>query len=91
MAFEIVPVPKLRMMSSAASAPWPEAIMSCHFRPCGIGHDVRGPADDQREEAEAVRVVGDHQEVERARELHRLPAVRGDLLAAREAEGVGAA
>ena len=35
MALEIVPAPKLRMMSIAASAPLPEVIMSCHFRPCG--------------------------------------------------------
>ena len=35
MAFEIVPVPKLRMMSIAAAAPWPDASMSCHFFPCG--------------------------------------------------------
>jgi hypothetical protein len=34
-ALEIVPLPKLVMMSMAASAPLPEWIISLHFRPCG--------------------------------------------------------
>ena len=43
MAFEIVPVPKFRMMSSAASAPCPEWIISFHFRPCGSAMIVGSP------------------------------------------------
>ena len=48
----------------------------------------RVAAHQQREEAHAVRVVGDHEEVERPRELHRLPGRRRDLLAPGEAVGV---
>ena len=52
--------------------------------------EIRGIAGEQlREEAHVVGVVGDHDEIERSRELHA-HAVRGsDFLAAREPEGVG--
>ena len=54
MALEIVPAPKFRMMSSAASAPFPDVIISFHLAALRVGHDGRGAAHDLREEAEAV-------------------------------------
>ena len=49
-----------------------------------VGEDLRLAREEVGEEAHVVRVIGDHEEVERARELHRLPARGGDLLAAGE-------
>ena len=56
-----------------------------------VGEDFGLAGEEVGEEAHVVRVVGDHQEVERARELRRLAARGRDLLAAGEAIGVARA
>ena len=53
-----------------------------------IGEHLRLPGEELREEAHVVRVVGDHEEVERSGELHPLAARRRDLVAFGEAVGV---
>src|SRR4029450_9129248 len=77
----IFPWLKLPMISSAAAAPSPAAIISFHHRPSGNavpppplrkGQAPRVAPDDHREEAPPVGVIGDHQEVERTGELRRL-------------------
>ena len=57
-------------------------------RPVGSASSSGLPAKQVREEAHVVGVVGDHEEVERARELHRLAAGGGQLLAPGEAVGL---
>ena len=56
-----------------------------------IGQDLGLAGEQVREEAHVVGVIGDHQEVERTRQLHRLAAGRRDLLAPGEAIGVARA
>ena len=54
----------------------------------GIGQQFRFLGEQVGEKTHVVRVVGDHQEVERPRQLRLLPAGSRQLLAAREAIGV---
>ena len=58
------------------------------FAPLRISHDAGIATEEHREEAKAIRVIRHHQEIERARELDRLPAGRHDFLAARQAVGL---
>ena len=74
-SFGNVPCEKATMISIAASAPLPDLIRSYHLRPVGSASSSGLPREEVREEAHVVRVVGDDEEVERARELHRLAAV----------------
>ena len=50
-----------------------------------VGEDLGLARDEIGEEAHVVRVIGDDEEIERARELRGLAARGHDLLAAREA------
>ena len=86
--FGIWPLPKLVMMSTAACAPLPELISSYHLRPCGVASRAGIAADQLREKAHAVRVIGHHEEIQRPRQLGALPARRHDLLALGETIGV---
>ncbi len=54
----------------------------------GVGEHLGLAREEVGEEAHVVRVVGDDEEIERARELRRLSAGGHDLLAAREAIGI---
>ncbi len=53
-----------------------------------VGHDLLAATHEQREEAHAVGVIGDDEEVERTRQLDRLAAGRLDLVALGEDVGV---
>ena len=78
-------------MSRAASAPWPDWIMSYHLRPERIGEDLRLAGQEIREEAHIVGVIGDDQEIERPRKFCGLSGRGGDLLALGETIGVARA
>ena len=56
--------------------------------PCFRGQDLGIAAEELRHQAVHLGVVGDHEEVERAREPGAQPVRGADLLAAREAVGV---
>ena len=75
-------------MSMAASAPWPDWIMSYHLRPSGSARISGFPAEQVGEEAHIVGMVGDDEEIERPRQLRRLTRRRHDLLASGEAIGI---
>jgi hypothetical protein len=53
-----------------------------------VSHDLGIAREQQRKEAQAVRMVGDHEEIERAREPRLLAARGRDLLALRKAIGL---
>ena len=90
-SFGNVPWEKATMISIAASAPLPDWIISYHFRPVGSREHFGLPREEVGEEAHVVRVVADHEEIERAGELHRLAAGGRHLLPAGEAIGIARA
>jgi hypothetical protein len=55
------------MISSAACAPLPDLIMSYHLRPRRSASISGFPANRSGKIAHVVRVIGDHEEIERAR------------------------
>ena len=58
------------------------------FAALRVGEQLRIAAEQLREKAHAVGVIGDHQEIERTGQLHALAARSGDLLSLGEAIGI---
>ena len=88
-AFEIVPAPKFRMMSRAASAPWPEAIMSCHLRPCGSAMIAGSPPKMSGKKPMPSEWSATTRKSSGRDSLTGWPEFDRDLLPARELERVG--